>query len=103
MMHRQIATALLALCIAIPALADSARTGRSPFHLPVIDRESHLLSKRWEDLSDREKQRVREAKEKYERLPAERQENLRRKWEKMPEQEKDKYRLDNGKRERKSR
>jgi len=101
-MVRQIVVALLTLSIAVPGLADSIRSVKSPFEFSSLS-HSQQLAKRWEDLSDREKQRVREAKEKYDRLPPERKENLRKKWEQMPKQEKEKYRLDNGRGDRKSR
>lgn len=53
-----------------------------------------LLTKKWDDLSQDEKKRVREAKERYRNLPEDRQERLREKWEKMPKKERDKYKLE---------
>lgn len=53
-----------------------------------------LLTKKWEELSQDEKKRVREAKERYKSLPEDRQERLREKWENMPKNERDKYKLE---------
>lgn len=55
---------------------------------------SYQLAKKWEDLSDKDKKRVREAKERYDKLPNKRKTKLREKWENMPPEEKKKYRLD---------
>lgn len=93
---------------------DSA-AGRSGQQMP----QGYLLAatgKRWEDLSPREqeeirqrkqryeslppqeKERIRQARERYEKMPPERKEQIRERWEKMPPSEKERYRL-----ERKSR
>ncbi len=53
-----------------------------------------LLTKKWEELSQDDKKRVREAKERYRSLPEDRQERLREKWENMPKNERDKYKLE---------
>lgn len=53
-----------------------------------------LLTKKWDDLSEEEKKRVREARDRYKQLPPEKKEQLRKKWEKVPPEEKKKYKLD---------
>lgn len=53
-----------------------------------------LLVKKWDDLSERDKRRIREAQDRYERMPRDKRENLREKWERMPAREKEKYRIE---------
>jgi len=53
-----------------------------------------LLAKKWDELSDQEKKRVKQAQDRYQKLPPDKKEKLREKWEKMPKKEKEKYRLE---------
>lgn len=61
---------------------------------PVSVAEPLLLSKKWDELSDKEKKRIKDAKEKYRKLPADEQQKLRKKWEKMSPKEREKYKLE---------
>jgi len=85
---------LAALASFSPMPAESSPRTPSAFSPEADAGHPQLLAKKWKDLSDQEKKRIREAKEKYDRLPADRQENLRRKWEDMPKKEKEKYQLE---------
>jgi hypothetical protein len=86
----------LGLLLLIPAIG---LAGQAPSPFYSDGKGEFFLAKKWEELSDQEKQRVRQAKERYQQLPQDRQEQLRRKWEKMPEQEKEKYRLERKRRD----
>lgn len=56
--------------------------------------------KKWEELSEEEKRRIRDARERYRRLPPEKQEELRRKWKELPDRKKERYRLERERKER---
>ncbi len=56
--------------------------------------------KKWEELSDEEKRRIREVREQYRKLPPEKQEELRRKWQDLPDRKKERYRLERERKER---
>ncbi len=53
-----------------------------------------VADKRWDELSREEKERIRDARERYRKLPRDKQEKLRRQWEDLPDREKRKYRLE---------
>jgi len=53
-----------------------------------------LLAKKWEELSPTEKRRVKDAQDKYRKLPNKKQKKLRDEWDKMPKRERDKYKLE---------
>ncbi len=78
-----------------PDFAVDVAAGRgaasSPWGAPPLP---FTLVKKWDDLSPEEKKRVKEARERYQKLPDDRQEKLRRKWEEMPKQEREKYKID---------
>lgn len=57
-----------------------------------------LLAKRWDELSEQDKRRINEARDRYERMPRDKKQNLREKWERMPAREKEKYRIERKKR-----
>jgi Protein of unknown function (DUF3106) len=63
-------------------------------NLPSDPRGLVLTAKKWDELSDKEKRKVKEAKEKYRKLPKEDRQKLREKWEKMPQKEREKYKLE---------
>lgn len=86
---------LLCLLLLIPSQALAARQQIPPHYNDHWNTDSQLLvAKKWDDLSDREKKRVKEAQDRYQKLPQDKKEKLRQKWEKMPEREKEKYRLE---------
>jgi len=92
-------TFVLAALLSVTAVADirrddyAAPVWRQPAGLRGQD-SPLLLAKRWEDLTPEEKERVKEAKERYKNLPDDKKERLRKKWENMPKDEKEKYKLE---------
>ena len=101
--------------LAVPAQQPPSATGVNPHAWPST-REALpvflIASKKWDDLSPREreeikrrkerydalseqeKRRIREAKDRYQKLPSEEQKRIRERWDKMSPKEKDKYRLE---------
>ena len=98
-MTRKICLFLLTVVVSAPALADkgpgsrqAGNGGFDPWHQRSV--YGFELAKKWDELSPEEKRRVREAKERYRKLPEDKQEKLREKWEKMPKDEREKYKLE---------
>lgn len=83
----------LILLIPVQALAGQQQKG-SLYNDPWNTGSQLLAAKKWDELSDQEKKRVKEAQDRYQKLPQDKKEKLRKKWEKMPEREKEKYRLE---------
>ena len=97
MTRRLLVVTLLLSTLSLWASAGTAQPSHNPWGASVLrqDRTQAIqLAKKWDDLSEKEKKRVREAKERYERLPDKKREKLREKWERMPPKEKEKYRLE---------
>lgn len=108
-------TRLLVLCLAFlsPALfAEGAKGASTGQHFPTEGPELRgdnttpvtawqlASGKKWEELSEEEKKRIHDARDKYRRLPPEKQEELRRKWEDLPDRKKERYRLERERKER---
>ena len=64
---------------------------RNEYHNPA---PALLLAKKWDELSPEEKKRVKEARDRYRKLPNDKKKRLRDRWEKMPKKERDKYKLE---------
>ena len=87
----------LVLALSIPA-AQAGTTGSATPVSVAPPWPSHqqglLLAKKWDELSREEKKKVKEARDKYKKLPREKKDKLRKKWEDMPREEREKYKLE---------
>lgn len=85
---------MLAPTIALAGLGKPYAPERMHQQNPESGNPHLLLAKKWDELSDDERKRIKDAKERYQKLPPEKKEQLRNKWENMSPKEKEKYRLE---------
>lgn len=89
-MSHKLLLALILVTFSLPALSSREAMGYGSTSVT----ESWFMAKKWDELSDNEKKRIKDAKEKYRKLPSDEQKKLRKKWEKMSPKEREKYKLE---------